>query len=559
MASARLLQITDPVHGHIPVDARFMDIIDTPEFQRLRSIEQGSFRPVFPGARHDRFIHSVGTYYLGCKFVDHFFTNLQEDVEGISLPDDEIRDLRATFQYAALLHDLGHAPFSHTTEALFTEQKDPATGLPLIWTQLCDEVKNVADPDAYVRFRDSTAKPQGAPHEIMSAILLIRNRKKFLPAKVWGRTKVDLELAARMVIGYLYTPGDVNAPDPDRVRDFSIRNCLIQLLNSKVMDVDRLDYLGRDTRMSGFSNAPLDLDVLAASVTAVDDGSGWLVPAYRSSALSAIETMFHAKLSHDAWVLSHPAGAYDAALRHHCIRLIDQKHHGRYIPTVFSVDAMGTRGVSLGRKKYRLLCDSDIATDMKAQDHRDFDELFSRQLNLRRISSWNSYYEFRYIFTDPASGLTPDYVNRFFTGLIEYMDKHRIFAFTGAVCAQILADVPEEETGIRNAAVLLDRFLSSQQRKSKNKNKDYSAVLMKRSINFTMKLDPEQVRIVFTKKYFPADAAVSNWTTYGELMNLSMADWRRDEYFYLFRNGRLGCNQLQELRDLLAETLSASH
>ena len=56
--------IKDSVHGYISIDDRFIPIIDSAEFQRLKWIEQGSFRVLYPAARHDRFIHSLGTYHL---------------------------------------------------------------------------------------------------------------------------------------------------------------------------------------------------------------------------------------------------------------------------------------------------------------------------------------------------------------------------------------------------------------------------------------------------------------------------------------------------------------
>ena len=56
----------DPVHGYIPIPIHICEnLVDTPIFQRLRNIEQTSIRPLFPGAHHDRFIHSLGVYHLG--------------------------------------------------------------------------------------------------------------------------------------------------------------------------------------------------------------------------------------------------------------------------------------------------------------------------------------------------------------------------------------------------------------------------------------------------------------------------------------------------------------
>ena len=65
-------RILDTVHGYIMInDELFYHIIDTRLFQRLRRIEQTSIRSVYPSARHDRFIHSLGVYHIGSLIVDH--------------------------------------------------------------------------------------------------------------------------------------------------------------------------------------------------------------------------------------------------------------------------------------------------------------------------------------------------------------------------------------------------------------------------------------------------------------------------------------------------------
>ena len=189
-----MMQIPDPVHGYIELDGMFADIVNTPEFQRLRSVEQGSFRPVYPGARHDRFAHSLGTYHLATQFVEHFFENLKKDT-GVVLSAGERQALSLTFRYAALLHDIGHAPFSHTTEGFFAEKGDEK--LPDIWKALCDAAGK-ENPEEGALFSARVEKC-GAPHEIVSALLLIRNKDTFLD-HVDG-AMVDPVLAARMVIG----------------------------------------------------------------------------------------------------------------------------------------------------------------------------------------------------------------------------------------------------------------------------------------------------------------------------------------------------------------------
>ncbi|MEM2087543.1 MAG: HD domain-containing protein [Thermoproteota archaeon] len=100
----------DPIHGFIEVDERFLKIIDSPFFQRLRRIKQLAFTDlVFHGAEHSRFGHSLGTYHLANTIIERID------------PDGSRKGLYDEFYLAALLHDVGHPPFSHAFETVIRE------------------------------------------------------------------------------------------------------------------------------------------------------------------------------------------------------------------------------------------------------------------------------------------------------------------------------------------------------------------------------------------------------------------------------------------------------
>ena len=109
------MEIYDPLHGIIEIDELSKRIINTEEFQRLRNIKQlGCCYYVFPGASHNRFEHSLGVYHLAKKYIDIL------NVDNEFFNESEQRCVKT----AALIHDIGHGPFSHLFDDLLPEEKN---------------------------------------------------------------------------------------------------------------------------------------------------------------------------------------------------------------------------------------------------------------------------------------------------------------------------------------------------------------------------------------------------------------------------------------------------
>ena len=73
-------RILDSVHGYVHIPEYYVDnIIDTIQFQRLRRIEQTSCRALFPSARHDRFIHSIGVFHLGTLIAEELWKKCADE------------------------------------------------------------------------------------------------------------------------------------------------------------------------------------------------------------------------------------------------------------------------------------------------------------------------------------------------------------------------------------------------------------------------------------------------------------------------------------------------
>jgi HD superfamily phosphohydrolase len=110
--------LNDPVHGHISLDPITLQIIDTPQFQRLRFLKQlGSAYYVFPGASHNRFEHSIGVCHLASEMISSIRSKQPE----LNISDSDVKCIKV----AALCHDLGHGPFSHIFDNEFMPKMCP--------------------------------------------------------------------------------------------------------------------------------------------------------------------------------------------------------------------------------------------------------------------------------------------------------------------------------------------------------------------------------------------------------------------------------------------------
>ncbi|MFD1432864.1 HD domain-containing protein [Lacticaseibacillus yichunensis] len=200
----------DPVHNYIHVRYRvILDLIDTPEFQRLRRIKQlGVASFVFQGAEHTRFTHSLGVYEITREICDNFAINYPSQTPGDGLWDDSER---LVAECAALLHDIGHGPYSHTFEHIFDTDHEAITR------------RIITDPSTNIN-------------------RILRNVDETLPEKVAS------------VIDHTY-------PNPQ----------VVQMISSQI-DADRMDYLLRDAYHTGTNYGLFDLTRILRVMRPYKDG-----------------------------------------------------------------------------------------------------------------------------------------------------------------------------------------------------------------------------------------------------------------------------------------------
>lgn len=211
----------DPLYGYIYFDREEHSIILDPFFQRLRSIQQLSFcQQAFPSAIHNRFAHSLGTAHL----AEQAFESIAN--KGLKLSDSKKQKFKKAVKIAALLHDIGHGPLSHSSECLMPELKE---------LKINSYLKTNLDRQA--RHEDYGLKI------IMETDLSVKIKK--------------LGLDPACVVAILHKDFKLDGLDFFKDEGLDYLPLLRQIISSEV-DVDRMDYLHRDSFSCGVRYGLID-------------------------------------------------------------------------------------------------------------------------------------------------------------------------------------------------------------------------------------------------------------------------------------------------------------
>lgn len=136
--------IRDSVYGDIRLNEIEVEVMDNPQFQRLRRIKQlGLISLIYPGANHTRFEHSIGTMHIASKLADKLDLN-QKDKELVRI--------------SALLHDIGHGPFSHVSEGVLSFPHEELTKYVIKNTAIRDIVEKKFDIDKIIEIINGEGK-----------------------------------------------------------------------------------------------------------------------------------------------------------------------------------------------------------------------------------------------------------------------------------------------------------------------------------------------------------------------------------------------------------------
>lgn len=372
-------RLKDPIYDYIEIDEEMMrDVVDTSCFQRLRYITQTSYAPLYSAAVHNRFIHSLGVLFLGNKAIDSVVKSAKSDTDLQDITDKEWNRYKKTFLLACLLHDVGHAPFSHSGEEfyLYETEENGMTKLDFLLLETVNESKFSSDFQTYYQSRPA------APHERMSVIVAIKNY-----SELFQKEQVR-DFFARCITGYLYI-------NPNKIQQ--VLNCFIELLNSSIIDVDKLDYLIRDSFISGFKSVEIDYERLLSAIIILKTDKGYKL-AYHKGAISIIENVIFAHDAERKWIQNHPIVIYESFLIQYSIKELNKEFKRESGSSLFCYQAITAEGKDFNKAgKIRLLSDDDVIYLIKNKyDNLLSDEIFDR--DKRRHPIWKSEAEYNALF-----------------------------------------------------------------------------------------------------------------------------------------------------------------
>jgi HD superfamily phosphohydrolase len=225
--------IRDSLYDLIPLSPLELDLVATPEFVRLQGVKQLGFcYRVWPGATHTRFEHSLGVYFLMRRALLSLATSASATAYQLHAVDV------ATLLSAALLHDVGHYPYSHAIEEL---------GYPIV------------------------------PHEQA------------------GRHLIEKGNIAGVLEQYGLDPGRVaDLVDPPRDRPLPANDAVLIRLLSGPLDVDKLDYLPRDARACNVPYGGVDVTRLLGSLAVLTVGDRYRL-GVTDKGISPLNSLLHAR------------------------------------------------------------------------------------------------------------------------------------------------------------------------------------------------------------------------------------------------------------------------
>lgn len=300
-------KIYDNIHGFIYLNGQEKNLLSNPYLQRLHFIKQNALANfIFPGATHTRFAHSIGVLHITEKIIQRFKKLNRIKIQPI---DHQVMRL------AALLHDVGHYPFSHTIEASYMEyarnfmSKESVAQLTKTSdiSKLQAKIKD-GTIEIYEFLKVLENDKSFFHHENIAQVIInetsLKNDVKTILVDTLAKQGINeinealidsyIKLIGNIITGKLdYTGNDI-LKQPENEEKYYI---LSQIINSS-LDADQMDYMCRDTDNTGIKTTiRLDFIIDNIDICMKKFESGETKPAlcFKIKALQSVEQFLLSK------------------------------------------------------------------------------------------------------------------------------------------------------------------------------------------------------------------------------------------------------------------------
>ncbi|WP_292490802.1 MULTISPECIES: HD domain-containing protein [unclassified Methanoculleus] len=262
-------EIRDPIYAFIHMNSSEREVLNSAPVQRLRHIHQLALTSlVYPGATHRRFEHSLGVMELATRIYNAVLESGETEILGIDRGEYDGMYYRRVLRMAALIHDIGHAPFSHASEDLF---------------------------------------PGDCNHEAMTLRLIESDEME----KIWVKLKIQSEDVAKLALGR-------NHP---KKKTFSNTEAILsEIITGDAFGADRMDYLLRDSHHTGVAYGRFDhyrlIETLRILPKTYEGGSKEPALGVESGGLQSAEALLLARYFMFSQLYFHPVRRiYDIHLK----------------------------------------------------------------------------------------------------------------------------------------------------------------------------------------------------------------------------------------------------
>lgn len=364
-----MIEINDPIHKIIALSSREAKVLDHPYMQRLRFIRQLGFVPlVYPSATHDRFSHALGTMHVAGLLSRHIFHNETHSVLARVLSGREKKFLTEILRLAALLHDIGHAPFSHPAEKVMPPFQ--TLKVPREWYYDPTDKRTASHEDYSVLLIAGLAEGKQAVLESEEAEII---------ASLVHHKKIKIPASWRRRFSKKINPASLHA--------------LTRSLISGNIDADRMDYLLRDSHFSGVTYGHFDLSWLISNLGVLED-RGQYVMSISDTGLHALEHYLFARYNMYIQVYMHKTVK---CFEHYFQRALDLRETAYTIPAE--------------REAYARMKDATLIESLSEAAERNplswAGRLMRREPAKRIARIWGDRNKIERIFKEISSALKP--------------------------------------------------------------------------------------------------------------------------------------------------------